>query len=232
MAQICDEAEIRFVFKASFDKANRTHVDAFRGPGLDEGLEILAEVRSEVGVPVTTDIHEPWQADRVAGVVDLIQIPAFLCRQTDLIRAAAETNKPINLKKGQFMSPEAMGHAVVKASGGAGVMVTERGTFFGYGDLVVDMRAIRIMGDLGVPVIFDATHSVQRPASGADRTGGSRQDVPGLSCAAVAAGVDAIFAEVHDEPKRALSDAATQLPLRDLPSLLARWAAISKVVRP
>ena len=231
MAQMCVDAEIGFVFKSSFDKANRTHVDAFRGPGLDEGLEILAAVRTEVGVSVTTDIHAPWQAEKVAAVVDLIQIPAFLCRQTDLLRAAAETNKPVNLKKGQFMSPDAMGHAVEKAAGVGGVMVTERGTFFGYGDLVVDMRAIRILGDLGVPVVFDATHSVQRPASGSDRTGGSRRDVPGLSCAAVAAGADALFAEVHEDPDRALSDAASQLALRDLPGLLDRWTSIARVVR-
>jgi len=230
VAQMCESAGVPLVFKASFDKANRTSLDGFRGPGIDEGLDILAQVREQVGVPVTTDIHEPWQAERVASVVDLIQIPAFLCRQTDLIVAAAATGKPVNLKKGQFMAPEAMGHAVAKASAASGVLVTERGTSFGYGDLIVDMRSIRILASLGVPVVFDATHSVQRPAARADRTGGSRVDVPALSRAAVAAGAHAIFAELHDHPDSARSDAATQLPLGVLPDLLRSWKAIAAVV--
>jgi len=229
-AEMCADAGVPFIFKASFDKANRTSGASYRGPGIDEGLEILSSIRDAVGVPVTTDIHEPWQAEHVASVVDLIQIPAFLCRQTDLIHAAAATGKPVNLKKGQFMAPAAMAHAVEKAAAAPGVLVTERGTSFGHGDLIVDFRGFRELAALGVPVVFDATHAVQRPSGQGSRSGGSRADVPALSRAAVAAGVDAIFAELHDDPDAALSDAATQLPLDWLPGLLRSWKAIRTVL--
>ncbi len=226
-AEMCTKAGVPYVFKASFDKANRTSDSSHRGPGIDVGLEILAAVRERVGVPVTTDIHEPWQAEVVAPVVDLIQIPAFLCRQTDLIQAAAATGKPVNLKKGQFMAPSAMGHAIGKAAAAPGVLVTERGTFFGYGDLVVDMRSFRQLADLGVPVVFDATHAVQRPSAAGDHSGGAREYIPSLSRAAVAAGVDAIFAELHDDPDAALSDSDSQIPLEWLPGLLSSWTKIA-----
>lgn len=229
-AEMCANAGVGFIFKASFDKANRTSGSSYRGPGIERGLELLATVRDALGVPVTTDIHEAWQAAPVAEVVDLLQIPAFLCRQTDLIRAAAATGRPLNLKKGQFMAPAAMGHAIEKAEGSGGVLITERGSSFGYGDLVVDMRSFRELAAFGVPVVFDATHAVQRPSAAGDQSGGTRLDIPALSRAAVAAGVDAIFAELHDDPENAKSDAATQLPLEWLPGLLSSWMAIRAAV--
>jgi 2-dehydro-3-deoxyphosphooctonate aldolase (KDO 8-P synthase) len=219
---VCDELGIPFIFKASFDKANRTSVKSARGPGMEEGLAILAEMRSSLGVPVLTDVHEVCQVERVAEVVDILQIPAFLCRQTDLLVAAAETGKPVNVKKGQFLSPYDMKNIAEKvaSSGNKNVMLTERGTTFGYGDLVVDMRGLQVMRGFGHPVIFDATHSVQRPGGLGTASGGNPEFVPALVRAACAVGIDALFLEVHPEPAKALSDAATMLPLNMLRSVL------------
>ena len=213
-------------FKASFDKANRSQAGAARGPGLEEGLRILERVRAESGLPVITDIHESDQAVPVAQVVDALQIPAFLCRQTDLLVAAGRTNKPVNVKKGQWMSAESMRGALEKVSGAGSRdnAVTERGTFFGYGDLVVDMRNLpRLSSSTGVPVIFDATHSVQQPGRGSNgASGGLREFIPPLLHAAAVAGADGFFLETHPDPARAPSDAETQWPLEDLEGLLER----------
>jgi 2-dehydro-3-deoxyphosphooctonate aldolase (KDO 8-P synthase) len=219
-------------FKASFDKANRARGEAPRGPGLEEGLRALERVRAVSGLPVLTDIHEPGQAAAAAAVADVLQIPAFLCRQTDLLVAAGRTGRPVNVKKGQWMQPEAMAGALdkVRAGGSAEVAVTERGTFFGYGDLVVDMRNFgRLRAATGAPVIFDATHSVQQPGQGAGgASGGQREHIPALLAAAAAAGADGFFLETHPDPARASSDAATQWPLDRLDALLVRtldiWA--------
>jgi 2-dehydro-3-deoxyphosphooctonate aldolase (KDO 8-P synthase) len=213
-----------FILKSSFEKANRSTGDSYRGPGLEYGLETLALARQTLNVPVLTDIHWPEQAATAAQVVDCLQIPAFLCRQTELIEAAARTNLPVNVKKGQFMAPGGMKHAVAKAkaAGSGGVLLTERGVSFGYGDLVVDMRALVIMAELGVPVIFDATHSVQKPAGG-NRTGGDRKFIEPLALAAAATGaIDGIFLEVHPDPLHAQSDAESQLPLNELERLLEK----------
>jgi 2-dehydro-3-deoxyphosphooctonate aldolase (KDO 8-P synthase) len=211
-----------YILKSSFDKANRTSRESFRGPGLEKGLEYLARAREAVGVPVLTDIHLPEQAQPAAQAVDCLQIPAFLCRQTELIEAAAKTNLPLNIKKGQFLAPDAMRFAVEKAQavGEGGVLLTERGTCFGYGDLVVDLRSLVILADLQVPVIFDATHSAQKPAGG-KTTGGERRFIRPLAAAAAATGaVNGLFLEVHPDPPRALSDAATQFPLQELQTFL------------
>ncbi|GIV15257.1 MAG: 2-dehydro-3-deoxyphosphooctonate aldolase [Armatimonadota bacterium] len=225
---VCDRLGIPYIFKASFDKANRTSLHSFRGPGIEEGLRVLATVKQEVGVPVTTDIHEPWQAERAAEVVDLLQIPAFLCRQTDLLVAAARTGKPVNVKKGQFMAPWDMRHVVEKLreSGAAGVVLTERGVSFGYNTLIVDFTSLPQMRALGVPVAFDATHSVQLPGGAGSRSGGRREFIPHLVRAAVAVGVDALFMEVHPEPDKGLSDPATMFPLSELETLLKQAIAI------
>lgn len=225
---ICRRLELEFVFKASFDKANRTSVASYRGPGIKEGLRILEIVKREAGVQVTTDIHEPWQAEPVAAVVDIIQIPALLARQTDLIQAAARTGRTINLKKGQHMAPEDMAWAAEKAcaAGATDVILTERGTSFGYHDLVVDMRSIAIMKRLGYAVMMDATHAVQRPAAGRGCSLGEPQFVETLARAAVAAGADGVFLEVHDQPGKALSDGANSLPLKDLEALLCKLKRI------
>jgi 2-dehydro-3-deoxyphosphooctonate aldolase (KDO 8-P synthase) len=212
-----------FIFKASFDKANRSSVRAFRGPGLDEGLRILAGLRSQ-GFRVLTDVHEAWQADRAAEAVDVLQIPAFLCRQTDLLIAAGRTGRIVNIKKGQFVSPHDMRHAVdkVRSTGNEQVWLTERGSSFGYNNLVVDMRGLVIMRKLGVPVILDATHSVQLPGAGEAGSSGQPEFIEPLAKAAVATGaVDGVFVEVHDEPSRALSDGANSLRLDKLGSFLA-----------
>jgi 2-dehydro-3-deoxyphosphooctonate aldolase (KDO 8-P synthase) len=226
LARFGAERRVPVCFKASFDKANRARVGSARGPGLDEGLRALERVRSTSGLPVLTDIHLPEQAGPVAEVVDALQIPAFLCRQTDLLEAAGRTGRPVNVKKGQWMSAEAMAGAVEKVRGaGAGeIAVTERGTFFGYGDLVVDMRNFdRLRAAAGVPVIFDATHAVQRPGQGAaGSSGGDRDQIPTLLAAAAVAGADGFFLETHPDPARALSDAATQWPLDRLAGLLDR----------
>lgn len=228
---ICQRVGLQYIFKASYDKANRTSIHSFRGPGMQEGLRILAKVRHEVGVPVTTDIHEPWQAEPAAEVVDLLQIPAFLCRQTDLLVAAAHTGKPVNVKKGQFMAPWDMRHVVEKLreAGAVGVALTERGVSFGYNTLVVDFTSLPQMRALGVPVVFDATHSVQLPGGAGSRSGGRREFIPHLVRAAAAVGVDALFMEVHPEPEKGLSDPATMFPLGELEPLLQQAAAIHQI---
>ncbi len=228
------DAGIPAVFKASFDKANRSRLHSHRGPGLRRGLELLAAVRDETGLPVLTDIHEPDQAGPVAEVVEVLQIPAFLCRQTSLLLAAGEAGRAVNLKKGQWMSPESMAGAVekVRAGGAATVTVTERGTAFGYGDLVVDMRNFaRIRDAAGVPVIFDGTHSVQRPGSTPDgSTGGAPQHIRALVRAAVAAGCDGLFLEVHPDPPSAPSDGSNMLPLAKLGPLLRDVVALREAL--
>lgn len=230
---ICDELGIPYIFKASFDKANRLSASSPRGPGLDEGLKILAKIRVDLGVPVLTDVHEVCQVEEAAKVVDILQIPAFLCRQTDLVKAAAETGRPINIKKGQFLSPHDMRSIIEKATstGNEQVMVTERGVSFGYGNLIVDMRSLVIMRELGCPVVFDATHSVQRPGGLGTASGGDREYVPHLIRAACAVGIDALFLEVHPDPSSALSDAATMLPLSSLKSVLTQAKAVDDLLR-
>ncbi len=224
--------DVPFIFKASFDKANRSSGRSFRGPGLAEGLRILRKVKEAVGVPVESDVHEVAQAAAAAEVLDVIQIPAFLCRQTDLLAAAAKTGKCVNVKKGQFLAPWDMANVVEKLreAGAAGVLLTERGASFGYNRLVVDMSGIPAMQALGCPVLFDATHSVQQPGGEKTRSGGDRGAVPALARAAVAAGADGVFLEVHPEPAKALSDAATQWPLDDLDPLLRSLVAIRAIV--
>lgn len=224
-------ARLPLIFKASFDKANRSSLNSFRGPGLDEGLGILAEVRSELGLPVVSDVHEPAQAKAAGEVLDVLQIPAFLCRQTDLLTAAAATGKAVNVKKGQFISPDEMRLAVdkVKANGGGGVMLTERGTFFGYGRLVNDFTALPRMAALA-PVVMDATHSCQLPGQAGTQSGGQREMVPVLAAAGIAAGAHALFLEVHDDPPRARSDSATVWPLDRLLWLLERCRRVAEVV--
>ncbi len=232
IAKICSEVGLPFVFKSSFDKANRTSVDSFRGPGMDEGLQILSDVKDAVGVPVLTDIHHPDMAVSAAEVVDILQIPAFLCRQTDLIEAAAKTGKIVNVKKGQFLSPWKMGSIVekIERSGGNKILLTDRGTTFGYESLVSDMRSIPIMQETGYPVIFDATHSTQIPGAEGSNTGGAREYIPTLSKAAVAAGANGVFIEVHDNVDEAKSDAATQWPLDQLNDLLVSLKRIHEAV--
>ncbi len=228
IAAITAEAEMPTVFKASYDKANRTSHESFRGPGLEEGLDILAEVRSETGLPVLTDVHETSQVEAVASVVDVLQIPALLCRQTDLVSAAAASGKAVNIKKGQFLAPWDMKHVLAKArlAGGHLIMLTERGTTFGYGNLVNDFRSLEIMRELGAPIVFDATHSVQLPGAGGIVSAGERRFIAPLARAAVAVGVDGIFAEVHVDPLLALSDGPNSLPLDQLAELLSSLKAI------
>jgi 2-dehydro-3-deoxyphosphooctonate aldolase (KDO 8-P synthase) len=232
LKEIAGELSLQIVFKASFDKANRTSAAAFRGPGLEKGLEILAGVKEATGLPVTTDIHETYQAEAVGKVCELIQIPAFLARQTDLLTAAAATGRAVHVKKGQFLAPWDMKHVVGKleAGGCRNILLGERGTFFGYGRLVTDMRAIPQMQSLGVPVVFDATHSVQEPGGLGAATGGNRAMVEPLARAAVALGVDALFFEVHPEPDRSPSDGPNMIPLGDFPALLKRLLAIRATV--
>jgi 2-dehydro-3-deoxyphosphooctonate aldolase (KDO 8-P synthase) len=224
VARIGLDASVRVVFKGSFDKANRARPGAPRGPGLEEGLARLARVRAETGLPVLTDVHQPAQAVPVAQVADVLQIPAFLCRQTDLVEAAARTGRALNIKKGQWMSPEEMAGPVAKArgAGAVAIAVTERGTAFGYGDLVVDMRAFpRVRAAAGVPVLFDCTHSVQQPGRGpGGASGGDRSVLPALLRAAVAAGADGVYLETHPDPARAPSDGATMWPLAELAALI------------
>jgi 2-dehydro-3-deoxyphosphooctonate aldolase (KDO 8-P synthase) len=226
-------AALPLIYKSSFDKANRTSLSSFRGVGMDEGLRILADVRSQTGLPVLTDVHEREQIAPVAAVVDVLQTPAFLCRQTDFIVAVAGAGKPVNLKKGQFLSPEEMLRVVEKArtTGNPDLLVTERGFAFGYNNLVSDMRALPVLAGTGCPVVFDATHSAQRPGAEGTASGGDRAMVPTLARAAVAAGADAVFLEVHEDPGRALSDGATSVRLDDLPALLHQLAALGRVVR-
>jgi 2-dehydro-3-deoxyphosphooctonate aldolase (KDO 8-P synthase) len=233
LAGAARELGLGLVYKSSFDKANRTSIGGFRGVGLDDGLRILAEIRREVGVPVLTDVHEPGQVAAVAAVADVLQTPAFLCRQTDFIVAVAAAGKPVNLKKGQFLSPQEMARVVEKArsTGNRDLLVTERGFSFGYNNLVSDMRSLAILADTGCPVVYDATHSVQQPGGLGTQSGGDRAFVAPLARAAVAAGCDAVFMEVHEDPTRALSDGATSLPLADVPALWRQLQAIDRVTR-
>ncbi|MDY0297490.1 MAG: 3-deoxy-8-phosphooctulonate synthase [Acidobacteriota bacterium] len=221
--KIADDLNLSVVFKASFDKANRSSLNSYRGPGLREGLDILRAVRDETGLPVISDIHEPAQAESAGKVLDALQIPAFLCRQTDLLLAAGDTGLPINVKKGQFMAPGDMARVVEKihSTGNRRVMLTERGSFFGYHDLVVDFRSIPVMKSFEVPVIIDATHAVQRPAEGRV-SGGQPQFIPHIAAAGVVCGADGVFLEVHPHPEKALSDGANSLPLDHLEKLLIR----------
>lgn len=233
ISRVTEDLHVPFIFKASFDKANRTSAHSFRGPGLADGLAVLERIKREVGCPITTDVHETTQVEAVAHVVDLLQIPAFLCRQTDLIIAAAGAGKPLNIKKGQFLAPWDILHAVEKANevGNRDVLVTERGTSFGYNNLVVDLRGFPILRGKGVPLVFDVTHSLQLPGSAGASSGGQSQYIPELASAGVAAGLDAVFMEVHDHPEKALSDGPNNLPLNQLFPLLQRLRAIEKAVR-
>lgn len=233
LKKTCDRLGIAYVFKASYDKANRTSGKSFRGPGLEEGLQTLAKVRRKIGVPILTDVHTEAQVAASAEVVDVLQIPAFLCRQTDLIDAAARTGKIVNLKKGQFLSPKEMGQVVDKAraAGARRLLVTERGTTFGYNNLVADMRSIPIMRGFGFPVIFDATHSVQLPGGGGDKSSGQREFAPVLARCALVAGAHGIFIETHPQPERALSDGPNMIPLKDMPALLADLLKIWRAAR-
>jgi len=231
----CAALGIPYIFKASFDKANRTSGASLRGQGLEEGLEVLAAIKSEFGVPVLTDVHEPQQCAIAASVVDVLQIPAFLSRQTDLLVAAGETGRVVNIKKGQFLAPWDMKNAVekVRATGNERVFVTERGVSFGYNTLVVDYRSLpQMASSTEAPVVFDGTHAVQQPGGQGTSSGGQREFIPHLCRAAVAVGVDALFLETHPDPARGLSDAATMLPLAELPSLLKTLKAIEAIVRP
>jgi 2-dehydro-3-deoxyphosphooctonate aldolase (KDO 8-P synthase) len=233
LAEITRHLGVPFVFKASFDKANRTSGGSFRGPGLDEGLRILASIKTRLKVPILTDIHEPPQAAIAATVADVLQIPAFLCRQTDLLVAAAKTGRAVNIKKGQFLAPEDVRHAVAKVvdAGNSRVVVTERGTSFGYHNLVVDMRAFPMIRALGVPVVFDVTHSLQLPGAGDGVTAGLGQYIEPLASAGVAAGLDGVFLEVHEDPSRARSDAQNALRLDRLEPLLQRLLALDTIVK-
>jgi 2-dehydro-3-deoxyphosphooctonate aldolase (KDO 8-P synthase) len=222
IAKVCDHLGVSLIFKSSFDKANRTSVDSFRGHSMEDGLRVLQRVKDEVGLPVLTDIHESNQAAIVAEVVDVLQIPAFLCRQTDLLLAAAATGRAINVKKGQFLAPWDMKNVVKKleAGGAKNILLTERGTSFGYNTLVVDFRSLPQMRELGYPVVFDATHSVQMPGGQGNKSGGQRQFVPYMARAAAAVGIDALFMEVHENPDVALSDGPNMVPLDQLETLL------------
>lgn len=234
LKRVCDRLGILYVFKASFDKANRTSARSYRGPGLEAGLAVLARVRATVGVPVLTDVHNEAQAAVAADVVDILQIPAFLCRQTDLIEAAVVTGKIVNLKKGQFLSPGEMNRVVAKArnAGAKRVMVTERGTTFGYNNLVADMRSIPMLRQTDCPVIFDATHSVQLPGGSGDKSGGQREFAPVLARAALAAGAHGVFIETHPHPDHALSDGPNMIPLDEMPALLKDLLQVFKAVKP
>lgn len=232
LRKICGQLGITYVFKASYDKANRSSSQAFRGPGLAAGLKTLSKVRDELGVAVLTDVHTEEQARQAAEAVDILQIPAFLCRQTDLIAAAVRTGKIVNIKKGQFLAPQDMRQVVRKAAaaGGRKILVTERGTTFGYNNLVADMRAIPILRQFGCPVIFDATHSVQLPGGAGDRSGGQREFAPVLARCAIAAGADGLFIETHPDPDRALSDGPNMIPLSEMPRLLTKLLKLRAVV--
>jgi 2-dehydro-3-deoxyphosphooctonate aldolase (KDO 8-P synthase) len=232
LVEIVEPLRVPLIFKASFDKANRTSKKSYRGLALDEGMRVFERVKAETGLPVTTDVHETQQAGPIASVVDLLQIPAFLARQTDLLEAAAATGRPVNVKKGQFMAPWDMAHVVTKVteSGTGGVILTERGTTFGYGRLVNDFRAIPLMQATGAPVAFDATHSVQLPSAGQGISSGEREMIPYLARAAVAGGTDALFLEVHPRPEEALSDGPNALRLEDLDALLRVCLRIREAV--
>ena len=231
--EISQKVGIPFIFKTSFDKANRSTFSSYRGPGLDEGLSILSDVKNQTGLPILTDIHEESQANSVADVVDVLQIPAFLCRQTDLLIAAAKTNKIINVKKGQFLAPWDMVNVTKKISdsGNNNILVTERGASFGYNTLVSDMRALPIMAKFGYPIVFDATHSVQQPGGMGEKSGGQREFVPYLARAAIAVGVGAIFMETHEDPDNAPSDGPNMVPLSEIKNLLKQLVSIDTLVK-
>ena len=235
LKEICDELGIPFIYKSSFDKANRSSGKSFRGPGMDQGLNILAEVRKQIGVPVLTDIHEIDEIEPVAAVVDVLQTPAFLCRQTDFIHAVARCGKPVNIKKGQFLAPGDMKNVVDKAKeangGSDNIMVCERGVSFGYNNLVSDMRSLAIMRETGCPVVFDATHSVQLPGGQGTSSGGQREFVPVLARAAVAVGVAGLFMETHPDPAKAMSDGPNAWPLPKMKNLLATLKQIDDLVK-
>jgi 2-dehydro-3-deoxyphosphooctonate aldolase (KDO 8-P synthase) len=232
LREITDRLGITYIFKASYDKANRTSAKSFRGPGAEEGLSVLRRVGEKFAVPVLTDVHTEDQAGRAAEYVDVLQIPAFLCRQTDLITAAVQTGRVVNIKKGQFLSPAEMGQVISKAieAGAQKLLVTERGTTFGYNNLVADMRSIPIMRQFGFPVIFDATHSVQLPGGGGDKSAGQREFAPVLARAAVAAGADGLFIETHPDPAQARSDGPNMIPLHEIPALLAQLLRVRSAV--
>lgn len=232
LVKLANELDVQLVFKASFDKANRSSIGAYRGPGIEEGLAILKEVKDRFGVPILTDVHEPWQCEEVAAVADILQIPAFLCRQTDLVVAAAMTGKVVNIKKGQFMAPEDMENVIEKITSFANekILLTERGSSFGYHNLVADMRSLLIMREMGYPVIFDATHSVQRPGGLGNASGGDGKWAPALARAAVATGVNGVFMETHPNPPEALSDAANQIEFSKLKKLWKTLIAIHQIV--
>jgi 2-dehydro-3-deoxyphosphooctonate aldolase (KDO 8-P synthase) len=234
IAEIAKSLNMPYVFKSSFDKANRTSIKSFRGPGLEKGLDVLAKVKKQLGVPVLTDVHTEEQATEAGQVVDVLQIPAFLCRQTDLLIAAANTGKVVNVKKGQFLSPPEMANAVKKVEecGNRRIVLTERGSSFGYNNLVVDMRSFPIFRSFGYPVVFDATHSVQLPGGGGTKSSGQREFVEPLACAAAGAGVDGFFMEVHPNPDEALSDGPNMVPLHQLKSLLERVMRICDAANP
>ena len=233
MKEITDKLGINYIFKASFDKANRSSISSFRGPGIDKGLEILARVKEKYGMALATDIHEPWQCEKAKEVIDLLQIPAFLCRQTDLLVAAAETGKAVNIKKGQFLAPWDMKNVVNKFCevGNENIMLCERGATFGYNNLVVDMRGLLEMRKFGFPVVFDATHSVQIPGGKGDSTGGNREYVYPLARAAVSVGVDGIFAEVHPDPDKGLSDGPNMLKLENVEEILTNLLKYDKLTK-
>ena len=230
---VCHALGLPYIFKASYDKANRTSKGSFRGPGLEEGLRILARIRAKTGVPILTDVHTAEEAARAGEVVDVLQIPAFLCRQTDLIRAAVETGRIVNVKKGQFLSPQEMEQVAKKVvgAGGTKLLLTERGTTFGYQNLVVDMRSIPVMQKLGFPIVFDATHSVQLPGAGGDRSAGQREFAPTLAKSAVAAGAQGLFIETHPNPDEALSDGPNMIPLKEMSKLLKTLQRIHHALR-
>jgi 2-dehydro-3-deoxyphosphooctonate aldolase (KDO 8-P synthase) len=232
LKQLTDALSLPFIFKASFDKANRTSINSFRGPGLQEGLRILAEIKNKLALNILSDVHETDQVEAAAQVLDVIQIPAFLCRQTDFVLAVARSGKTVNIKKGQFLAPWDMANVVekIRSAGNESIFITERGTMFGYNNLVVDYRGINMMQDIGFPVIFDATHSVQLPGGQGQSSGGQRQYAPILARAAAAAGADGIFLEVHPAPDLALCDGPNSLPLNALPDLLNQLNAIHKLV--
>jgi 2-dehydro-3-deoxyphosphooctonate aldolase (KDO 8-P synthase) len=240
LRRITDDARVPFVYKSSYDKANRSSVDSYRGPGLVEGLRVLRRVKEVTGLPVLSDVHDVSQVERAAEVLDVLQVPAFLCRQTDLLLACGRAGKPVNVKKGQFLAPRDMTNVVdkIRSTGNEDVLLTERGTSFGYHNLVVDFRGLPIMRAIGYPVVFDATHSVQLPGGAGNRSGGERQYVPALARAAVAVGIDALFMEMHEDPDRTmpdgrpLSDGPNMLRLDDLPRLLEEIGAIRAGLAP
>ena len=233
LKRITEELNVPFIFKASYDKANRTSIKSFRGPGLSDGLKILQKIKTEFNLPILSDVHKEEEIDLAAEVLDILQIPAFLCRQTDLLVKAAQTGKPINVKKGQFLAPWDMKNIVVKLeeSGNSNILLTERGTTFGYNNLVVDMRSLVLMRDYSCPVIFDATHSLQQPGGQGTTSGGQSEMVPDLARGAVAVGCDALFMEIHTDPSKALSDGPNMLQIDMLPELLEQLVTLDQIVK-